>query len=293
MTFSNNVLTNPLLKFFKGNRPMARHKVVTNTRGILNKNFFKKLIFGKKNKAGRNNLGIITSFHRGGGVKKNQRIIDFYGRVFYSGIILSIEYDSARSSFLALVCNWKGFLTYRIAAHGLKRGQFLGIQKKGDFTERNGFICSIENVSIGSRIFHVEIFEGSGGRVARAAGTFCKLTKKLSRYGMLVYPSGKLKAVKLSFFCTLGRVSNIYRHLTSFGLAGVKRRLGFRPIVRGVAMNPVDHPHGGRTAGGRNPVSPWGRLTKSNYKSRKKVKVNKINLNFSEEFKSSNYKILR
>jgi large subunit ribosomal protein L2 len=275
--------TQVFLHFFKGTRPSARHKVVTLASMFLNNSFCRRLIFGKKEFAGRNNTGTLTSYHRGGGVKKKTRIIDFYGRVFFLGIVLAVEYDSKRSSFLSLICNWKGFVSYRIAANNLKRGHFIGFACSDDLTFYNGFFCILKNISLGSRIFNVETFKGSGGRIARSAGTFCKLSKKLFRYGILMYPSGKLQAVGLNFFCTLGRVSNVYFKTTQLGTAGSNRRLGSRPTVRGVAMNPVDHPHGGRTAGGRNPVSPWGHLTKHGYKRKKKKKNSFLSLLFLKE----------
>jgi len=284
--------TQVFLRFFKGARPSARHKVGALDSIFLNNSFCKRLIFGKKECAGRNNLGLITSHHRGGGVKKKTRIVDFYGRIFFLGFILNLEYDSKRSSFIALICNWKGFISYRIAANKLKKGHFIGFARTSNLAFYNGFFCLLKDVSLGSRIFNVETFEGSGGRVAKAAGTFCKLAKKLFKYGIMAYPSGRLKTAKLNNFCTLGRVSNLHLKITQLGIAGSARRLGHRPVVRGVAMNPVDHPHGGRTAGGRNPVSPWGRLTKYGYKRKKKRKSDALSLSFVKEFNTSKYKNL-
>ena len=246
-----------MLKGFKGTSPGVRHKVISN-RKFLNHSFsIRALKVGLGQSAGRNNQGTITCFHRGGGVKKKYRIVDFYRRSIAAiSIVLDLEYDPLRSSFLALILSNTGILSFIIAAEGLKRFQTIN----NDISLGSCFLLSL--VSVGHKIFNLESSIGRGSKIARSAGTFCKVLQKSSNCVLLKYPSGELKVSLFSYFCTLGIVSNISFKKNILGSAGCSRRRGIRPTVRGVAMNPVDHPHGGRTSGGRPSVSPWGFLTK-------------------------------
>jgi large subunit ribosomal protein L2 len=246
-----------MLKSFKGTSSGIRHKIISN-RKILDNNFLvRALMFGAKQKAGRNNQGTITCFHRGGGVKKKHRIIDFYRRsISSSSVVIGLEYDPLRTSFLALILSNTGVLSYILAAEGLKKYQTL----TDNVSLGSSFLLS--SVLVGQKIFNLESSVGKGGKIARSAGTFCKVLQKSSNCVLLKYPSGDIKVSLFSYFCTLGVVSNTSFKKTILGSAGTARRRGIRPTVRGAAMNPVDHPHGGRTVGGRPSVSPWGFLTK-------------------------------
>lgn len=246
-----------MLKSFKGTSPGIRHKVIS-SRKLLNNSFvIRSLMFGAKQNAGRNNQGTITCFHRGGGVKKKHRIVDFYRRSLSSqSVVISLEYDPFRTSFLALVLSNTGVLSYILAAEGLKKYQTLS----NDYGLGSSLLLS--SVLVGQKIFNLESKTGGGGKIARSAGTFCKVLQKSSNCVLLKYPSGDIKVSLFSYFCTLGVVSNVSFKKTVLGSAGSSRRRGIRPTVRGGAMNPVDHPHGGRTNGGRPSVSPWGFLTK-------------------------------
>lgn len=246
-----------MLKSFKSTSPGIRHKVISNRKLLNHSSSVRALLFGSGQSAGRNNQGTITCFHRGGGVKKKHRIVDFYRRSVSSvGVVLDLEYDPLRSSFLALVLSNTGVLSYILAAEGLKRHQTIN----NDLTLGSCFLLSL--VTIGQKIFNLESSVGGGGKIARSAGTFCKILQKSSNCVLLKYPSGELKVSLFSYFCTLGVVSNVAFKQNVLGSAGTSRRRGIRPTVRGAAMNPVDHPHGGRTVGGRPSVSPWGFLTK-------------------------------
>ena len=229
----------------------------------------------KKN-AGRNNTGRVTVRHKGGGVRKKYRIIDFRrDKRDIPGSVESIEYDPNRSAFIALVLYKDGERRYIIAPEGLKKGDSIVSSEKTDIQPGNSL--SLTNVPFGTFIHNIEMKPGKGGQMARSAGTYAQLAGRVDGYALLKLPSGEMRKVREECFATVGVVSNSDHFNVSLGKAGRKRWMGIRPTVRGVAMNPVDHPHGGgegKTSGGRHPVSPWAVPTKG-YKTRNSKRTDK------------------
>lgn len=227
-------------------------------------------LLDKKSKSGgRNNTGRITTRHIGGGHKQHYRVVDF--RRNKDGIpatVERIEYDPNRTAYIALVCYADGERRYIIAPKGLSAGD--KIESGNTAAIKVGNTLPIRNIPLGSVIHCVELKPGKGAQVARSAGASVQLVARDGAYATLRLRSGEMRKVLSDCRATLGEVSNNEHNLRSLGKAGAKRWLGIRPTVRGVAMNPVDHPHGGgegRTSGGRHPVSPWGIPTKG-YKTR-------------------------
>jgi len=227
-------------------------------------------LLDKKSKSGgRNNAGRITTRHIGGGHKQHYRVVDF--RRNKDGIpatVERIEYDPNRTAYIALVCYADGERRYIIAPKGLSAGD--KIESGNAAAIKVGNTLPIRNIPLGSVIHCVELKPGKGAQVARSAGASVQLVARDGAYATLRLRSGEMRKVLSDCRATLGEVSNNEHNLRSLGKAGAKRWLGIRPTVRGVAMNPVDHPHGGgegRTSGGRHPVSPWGIPTKG-YKTR-------------------------
>jgi large subunit ribosomal protein L2 len=229
----------------------------------------------KKN-SGRNNMGRITVRHKGGGVRKKYRIIDFkrekrdiVGKVEY------IEYDPNRNAFIARVLYADGERKYILAPDGLKKGSEVVASEKTDIQVGNAL--SLANIPFGTFVHNVEMKPGKGGQLARSAGTYVQLAGRVDGFALLKLPSGEMRRVRETCYATIGVVSNSDYLNMSIGKAGRKRWMGIRPTVRGVVMNPVDHPHGGgegRTSGGRHPVSPWAVPTKG-YKTRKNKRTSK------------------
>lgn len=221
--------------------------------------------------AGRNNLGRITMRRRGGGHKRLYRVVDF--RRDKDGIpskVVAIEYDPNRTARIALLCYADGEKRYILCPKGMKVGQ---VVLSGDTAEIEvGNHMTLGRMPLGSNVHNVELTPGKGGQMARSAGNGCQLLAKEGRYVALRLPSGEMRRVLSICRATLGEVGNEEHGNLALGKAGRSRWLGRRPKVRGVAMNPVDHPHGGgegKTSGGRHPVSPWGQPTRG-YKTRKK-----------------------
>ena len=225
---------------------------------------------------GRNNLGRITSRRRGGGHRRRYRIIDFKRNKFdVSGEVLSIEYDPNRSSRIALILYKDKEKRYILAPDGLNVGDKIisSIDNKVEFNKGNCLM--LKNIPEGMLIHNIELKEGKGGQLARSAGTYARIMAKEGQLVTLKLPSGEIRMVSEKCCATIGMVGNKSHESIVIGKAGRSRWLGKRPKVRGVVMNPVDHPHGGgegRTSGGRHPVSPWGMPTKG-YRTRKKNKV--------------------
>ncbi|MCP8900840.1 50S ribosomal protein L2 [Gilvimarinus xylanilyticus] len=226
---------------------------------------------------GRNNAGRITTRHIGGGHKQHYRLIDF--RRNKDGIpatIERVEYDPNRTAYIALVCYADGERRYIIAPKGLKAGDKI---ESGDAASiKPGNALPLRNIPVGSVVHCVELKPGKGAQIARSAGTSAQLVARDGVYATLRLRSGETRRVLSECRATLGEVSNSEHSLRSLGKAGAKRWRGVRPTVRGVAMNPVDHPHGGgegRTSGGRHPISPWGTPTKG-YKTRKNKRTDKM-----------------
>ena len=224
----------------------------------------KKLSFGFHQVVGRSK-GKITSYQRGGGHQKRYRFVDFFRFLHgVEGKVLNIIHDPYRTSNLALIGYTNGLVSYMLAIDGIKVGDHYKTVitfKNTDFTQK-GFTCRLGNVKVGLIVHNLEILPLNGGQLARSAGTGILLLKKYKDEGLVKLPSGKLMLVSLDCLCTIGNVSNIDHKLKSLKKAGRSRWLGIRPHVRGRAMNPVDHPHGGRTNGGIIPKTPWGRLAK-------------------------------
>jgi large subunit ribosomal protein L2 len=229
-----------------------------------------KLTEKKSKRAGRNNLGQITTRHQGGGHRQHYRIVDF--RRDKDGIpakVERLEYDPNRSAHLALLCYADGERRYVIAAKGLTAGTQL--MSGLDAPIKVGNTLPLRNVPVGTTVHCVEMQPGKGAQIARAAGTSVQLLAREGSYAQLRLRSGEIRKVHLDCRATIGEVGNEENNLRSIGKAGAQRWRGIRPTVRGVAMNPVDHPHGGgegRTGTKRDPVSPWGQYTKG-YKTRK------------------------
>ncbi|WP_331345919.1 50S ribosomal protein L2 [Cellvibrio sp. UBA7661] len=227
-------------------------------------------LLDKKSKSGgRNNTGRITTRHVGGGHKQHYRVVDF--RRNKDGIpatVERIEYDPNRTAYIALVCYADGERRYIIAPKGLSAGD--KIESGNAAAIKPGNTLPIRNIPLGSVIHCVELKPGKGAQIARSAGASAQLVARDGAYATLRLRSGEMRKVLSDCRATLGEVSNNEHNLRSLGKAGAKRWLGIRPTVRGVAMNPVDHPMGGgegRTSGGRHPISPWGTPTKG-YKTR-------------------------
>jgi len=230
---------------------------------------FQSLIERKSQNAGRNNHGHITVRHQGGGHKQHYRRVDF--RRNKDGIIAKVErveYDPNRSAHLALLCYADGERRYIIAPKGVVAGQ--EVQSGPEAPIKPGNTLPIRNIPVGSTIHCIELMPGKGAQLARAAGASVQLLAREGSYAQVRMRSGEIRRVHVDCRATIGEVGNEENNLRKIGKAGANRWRGIRPTVRGVAMNPVDHPHGGgegRTGEGRVPVSPWGQPTKG-YRTR-------------------------
>jgi large subunit ribosomal protein L2 len=228
----------------------------------------KKLTEGIQSQGGRNNRGVITVRHRGGGHKRLYRIVDFKRKKLdVPATVERLEYDPNRSAFIALIKYADGELAYIIAPQRLAPGDTVVAGERVDI--RPGNALPLENIPVGTIIHNIEMKAGRGGQIARSAGTYAQLVGKDAGYAQLRLSSGEMRMVPASGYATIGAVSNPDHQNQKIGKAGRKRWMGIRPTVRGEAMNPVDHPLGGRTRGGRHPVSPWG-LPAKGKKTRKK-----------------------
>jgi large subunit ribosomal protein L2 len=261
------------LKKFRPLTPTLRYKTVSDFAEITESKPKKSLLRPLKKSGGRNNKGHITARHRGGGSRRRYRIVDF--RRVKDGVpakVASIEYDPVRSARVALLNYLDGDKRYILAPDGLKVGDKVAA---GDDAEiRVGNTLPLAKVPLGTNVHNVELFPDKGGQVARGAGSYCQLLAKEGRYAQLRLPSGEVRSFLLECRCTIGQVGNLDHENIVIGKAGRKAWMGRRPRVRGVAMNPVDHPMGGgegKSSGGRHPCTPKGKPTKG-YKTRKKGK---------------------
>ena len=235
------------------------------------------LLEKKSKSGGRNNAGRITTRHVGGGHKQHYRVIDFRrNKDGIPAVVERIEYDPNRTAYIALVCYADGERRYIIAPKSLAAGDKI---ESGDAASiKVGNTLPVRNIPLGSVVHCVELKPGKGAQIARSAGASAQLVAREGAYATLRLRSGEMRKVLSECRATLGEVSNSEHNLRSLGKAGATRWRGVRPTVRGVAMNPVDHPHGGgegRTSGGRHPVSPWGIPTKG-YKTRKNKRTDKM-----------------
>lgn len=252
------------LKTFNPTSPSRRGLVVVDRSGLWKGKPVKKLTEGLKRSGGRNNHGRTTAFCRGGGNKHTYRIIDFKRRKFdVPATVERIEYDPNRTAFIALVRYEDGELAYILAPQRVAVGDKVVSGDKVDVKPGNAM--PLLNIPIGTLVHNVEMKPSKGGQLARAAGSFVQLVGRDGGYAILRMKSGEQRRVRQECMATVGAVSNPDNINEKIGKAGRARWFGKRPSVRGVAMNPVDHPHGGgegRTSGGRHPVSPWGKCTK-------------------------------
>ena len=252
------------LKQYKPTTPGRRGLVLVDRAGIYKGSPEKALTEGLRKNGGRNNTGRITARRIGGGHKRRYRTIDFKRNKFdVVGTVERLEYDPNRTAFIALVAYSDGERAYIIAPQRLAEGDQIVSGKNVDIKPGNAL--PLANIPVGTIVHNVEMKVGKGGQIARSAGSYVQLVGKDQGYAQLRLMSGELRLIRSECMATIGAVSNPDQKNIKLGKAGRKRWLGKRPSVRGVAMNPVDHPHGGgegRTAGGRHPVSPWGKPTK-------------------------------
>ncbi|MDR1660604.1 MAG: 50S ribosomal protein L2 [Desulfovibrio sp.] len=234
----------------------------------------KSLTAGLPRKAGRNNLGRVTSRRRGGGVKRLYRIIDFRrDKIGIEASVAEIEYDPNRTARIALLHYADGEKRYIIAPAGLGQGDKVIAGEGADIKPGNAL--PMQRIPVGTVLHNVELHPGKGGQLCRAAGSYAQLIAKEGKHALLRLPSGEVRKVQATCMATVGQVGNIHHENISLGKAGRNRWLNRRPCVRGVAMNPIDHPLGGgegRSSGGRHPVSPWGMPAKG-YKTRDRKKA--------------------
>jgi len=258
---------------FKPYTPSRRFMMISDFTEITKSTPERSLLETKKRTGGRNNVGRITTRHIGGGHKQALRVIDFKRDKFnIPAKIASIEYDPNRTARLALLFYADGEKRYILAPSGLKVGDSVVSGENVDI--RPGNALPLKAIPAGQMVHNIELKIGKGGQLVRSAGNYAVLMAKDGNYCHLKMPSGEVRLVHQNCYATLGQVGNIDHFNQNHGKAGRKRWLGVRPTVRGAAMNPVDHPHGGgegRTCGGRQPVSPWGTYAKG-YKTRKKNK---------------------
>jgi len=260
------------LKSYKAITPSLRQLVIVDRSGLWKGKPVKALTRGKSESGGRNNHGRITAQHRGGGHKRRLRRVDFKRRKFdVAATVERLEYDPNRSGFIALIKYTDGELAYILAPQRLKAGDQVVSGERVDIKPGNAM--PLANMPVGTIVHNVELKKGRGGQLARSAGTYAQLVGKDAGYAQIKLNSGELRMVPAECLATVGAVSNPDQQNIVIGKAGRTRWLGHRPVVRGVAMNPVDHPHGGgegKTSGGRHPVTPWGKPTKG-----KKTRKNK------------------
>lgn len=262
------------IKRFRPKTPTLRYKTVLQSDEVTESQPHKPLLTYLKETAGRNNHGRITVRRRGGGHKRRYRIIDFRrNKLNIPAVVETIEYDPNRSANIALVCYADGARSYIIAPKGLKVGQKI---VSGDKVEIEiGNAAPIGTLPIGANVHNIELTLGRGAQLARSAGAFAIISGRDGEYTIIKLPSGETRKVHSRCIATIGVVGNHEHELVSIGKAGRSRWLGKRPRVRGVAMNPVDHPLGGgegKTSGGRHPVTPWGKPTRGK-KTRNKRKT--------------------
>ncbi|WP_300296548.1 50S ribosomal protein L2 [Ferrovibrio sp.] len=252
------------LKTYKPVTPSTRGLVLIDRSQLHKGRPVKELTEGLKKTGGRNHFGRITTRHIGGGHKRRYRMVDFKRRKFDIGATVErIEYDPNRTAFIALLKYDDGELAYILAPQRLKAGDRVVAGEKADIKPGNAM--PMKSIPVGTIIHNVELKPGKGGQMARSAGSFVQLVGKDQGMALVRLASGEQRLVQAECMATIGAVSNPDNQNTKLGKAGRKRWLGIRPTVRGVAMNPIDHPHGGgegRTSGGRHPVTPWGKNTK-------------------------------
>ena len=262
------------LKSYKPTTPGQRGLVLIDRSELWKGRPVKALTQGLTKSGGRNNNGRITMRRIGGGAKRLYRIVDFKrNKLDMSAVIVRIEYDPNRTAFIALIQYEDGTQNYILAPQRVSIGDKVIASAKADIKPGNAMPFS--GMPIGTIVHNIELKQGKGGQIARAAGTYAQFVGRDGGYAQIRLSSGELRLVRQECMATIGAVSNPDNSNQNLGKAGRMRHYGVRPSVRGVAMNPIDHPHGGgegRTSGGRHPVTPWGKGTKGN-KTRDKNKA--------------------
>jgi len=251
------------LKHYKPTTPGRRGLVLVDRSELHKGKPVKSLTVGLSKSGGRNNYGRITARRRGGGAKRSYRIIDFKRRRFETATVERLEYDPNRSAFIALIRYPNEELSYILVPQRLAPGDSVVAGERVDVKPGNAM--PLASIPVGTIVHNVEMKPGKGGQLARSAGTYVQLVGRDQGYAILRLTSGEQRLVRSECMATVGAVSNPDKSNVKLAKAGRNRWLGKRPSVRGVAMNPVDHPHGGgegRTSGGRHPVTPWGKPTK-------------------------------
>ncbi|MCP4503470.1 MAG: 50S ribosomal protein L2 [Deltaproteobacteria bacterium] len=262
---------------YKPTSPARRNMTSRDLSGLSKKKPEKALTRGKKQKGGRGSTGRVTVRFRGGGHKRKLREVDF--RRLKPGIparVAAIEYDPNRSAHLALLHYHDGEKRYILAPVGLSVGDEVVTSPDADIKPGNHM--PLARIPVGTQIHNIELRPGKGGQMVRAAGGSAQLMAREGRYAQIRLPSGETRLVLIECTATIGQVGNTKHELVKIGKAGRKRWMGIKPHQRGVSMNPVDHPHGGgegRTSGGRNPVTPWGKPTLG-YRTRKNKRTDKF-----------------
>jgi len=260
------------LKSYKPTTPGQRQLVIVDRSELHKGAPVKALTEGLRSKGGRNNLGRITVRWRGGGHKRRYRMVDFRRQKFdMPATVERLEYDPNRTAFIALIRYEDGEQSYILAPQRLQAGDKVVSGERADIKPGNAM--QLKNIPVGTIVHNVEMKPGRGGQIARAAGSYVQLVGRDAGLALLRMSSGEVRMVRAECMASIGAVSNPDQQNIVIGKAGRNRWKGRRPSVRGVAMNPVDHPHGGgegRTSGGRHPVTPWGKSTKG-----KKTRRNK------------------
>ncbi len=266
------------IKRYKPTSPARRFMTVSQFTEITTTSPEKSLLETKSKSGGRNATGRITVRHIGGGNRRKYRIIDFKrNKDNVPATVASIEYDPNRSANIALLNYADGEKRYIIAPLGLQKGDTVMSGENADI--KTGNTLPLEKIPVGTVIHNIEMHPGKGGQIARSAGNSAQLMAKEGKYATLRLPSGEMRYIPIKCRATIGQVGNLEHEIISLGKAGRKRHMGVRPTVRGVVMNPCDHPHGGGEGkspiGMPSPVTPWGKPALG-YKTRKKNKSNKF-----------------
>jgi large subunit ribosomal protein L2 len=265
------------LKSFRPTTPSLRFQTVTTFDDVTKTQPEKSLTQPKVRTGGRNNIGRLTVRHRGGGHKKLYRLIDFKrDKMGVPAKVAAIEYDPNRSARIALLNYADGEKRYILQPIGLRVGATVVSGTDADILVGNAL--PLKNIPLGTTIHNLEMRQGKGAQLVRSAGSGAQLVAKEGEYAQVKLPSGEVRKIHIECMATIGQVGNLDHSNVSLGKAGRKRWLGIRPSVRGVAMNPVDHPHGGgegKTSGGRHPVTPWGQPTRG-FKTRNNKRTNKM-----------------
>lgn len=265
------------IKSYNPTTPARRGMTTQDFDAITTKKPLKSLLKVKKGAVGRNNQGRITTRHRGGGVRRYYRLLNFKLAAGLSGVVEEIEYDPNRSARIARIKDDNGQYHYVIAAKGMKPGTKFSVGE--DAAIETGNRLPLKNIPTGSLIHNIELQPGRGGQLVRTAGSSAQLVAKEEDYAQVRLPSGEVRMINVNAMATIGVIGNEQHQNIQIGSAGRKRRMGIRPTVRGVVMNAADHPHGGGDGGrhrmARPPTTPWGQKTLG-YKTRRRKVSNKF-----------------